>query len=206
MTSLLDFLTEPDQAIVIKPGSNPGLDRDTRFEQACALYTEAKIEMDEGGTIILTPGNSEDSGYRSGEAFRQLANWAMQDKTGRVFDSSTNFNLPSGAKRQPDASWVSKEVLRREGKDKLRTITQTSHVPSFLIEVTSPSDSLKQQQEKCVRWIEAGVKEVFLVHPQTRSVYVYNDSGAAEILEATTVSSQSLPGFVLDCSTIWEDL
>jgi Uma2 family endonuclease len=72
--------------------------------------------------------------------------------------------------------------------------------------VTSPSDSLKQQQEKCVRWIEAGVKEVFLVHPQTRSVYVYNDSGAAEILEATTVSSQSLPGFVLDCSTIWEDL
>jgi Uma2 family endonuclease len=206
MVSAIDFLTEPDQAIIIKAGCNPNLDRDARFEQACLLYADAKVEMDEEGNIIVTPGNSEDSGYRSGEAFRQLANWAIQDKTGRVFNSSTNFNLPSGAKRQPDAAWVPKEVLHREGKEKLRTITKTSHVPFFLIEVTSPSDSLKEQKEKCVRWMEAGVKEVFLVHPNTRSVYVYTDAGVEEIQEATSVVSRHLPGFKLDCSMIWEDL
>jgi Uma2 family endonuclease len=123
-----------------------------------------------------------------------------------VFDSSTNFNLPSGVKRQPDAAWVPKEVLHKEGKEKLRTITKTSHVPFFRIEVTAPSDSLKEQKQKCVHWMEAGVKEVFLVHPKTKSVYIYTDSGIEEIQEATSAISRHLPGFKLDCSMIWEDL
>jgi Uma2 family endonuclease len=206
MPGSFDFLTEPDQAIIIKAGSSPHLDQDARFEQACLLYTEVKVEMEDEGNIIVTPGNSEDSGFRSAEACRQLANWALQDKSGRVFDSSTNFNLPSGAKRQPDAAWVSREVLNRQGKAKLRTITKTRHVPHFLIEVTSPSDSLKAQKQKCKEWMEAGVQEVFSVHPKTRTVYVYFGSNIEEIPDATLVSSRSLPGFQLDCSTIWEDL
>jgi hypothetical protein len=70
----------------------------------------------------------------------------------------------------------------------------------------APSDSLKEQLEKCVRWMEAVVKEVFLVHPQTTSVYVYTDAGVEEISEATSVSSRHLAGFKLECSMIWEDL
>jgi Uma2 family endonuclease len=206
MASPIDFLTEPDQAIIIKRGTNPDLDRDARFQHACLIYPTAKVEMDEAGNIIVTPGNSEDSSYRSGEAVRQLANWAMQDKTGRAFDATANFNLPDGAKRQPDAAWVPKEILAREGKENLRTITKTSHVPRFLIEVTSPSDSLEGQKQRCVRWIEAGVREVFLVHPKTKTVFVYDKSDVKEIPEAKLVTARHLSGFTLDCSTIWEDL
>jgi Uma2 family endonuclease len=54
--------------------------------------------------------------------------------------------------------------------------------------------------------MEAGVKEVFLVHPKNRSVYVFTDSGVEEIQEATSVISRYLPGFKLECSMIWEDL
>jgi Uma2 family endonuclease len=50
------------------------------------------------------------------------------------------------------------------------------------------------------------VKEVFLIHPKTRSVYVYTDAGVEEIQEVACVISRYLPGFKLDCSTIWEDL
>lgn len=210
MPELLDLLTEPDQTVVtiITPGESETLDRDARFELACQLYPNDKVEMDEEGNIIVTPGNSEDSSFRSGEAFAQLAQWSKTDGTGRAFDATANFNLPSGAKRQPDAAWVPKEVLRREGKAKLRTITKTRHVPTFLIEVTSPSDTLKKQKEKCVKWMEAGVQEAWLLHPKTRTAFLYR-AGAnepEEISEAKQIESQALAGFTFDCAPVWEDL
>ena len=183
-------------------------DRDALFEQACELYTEAKVEMDAEGNVIVTPGNSEDSGYRSGEAFGQLRDWARKDGTGRAFDSSTNFNLPSGAKRQPDAAWVSKRVLQKEGVANLRSTTKAHHVPDFLIEVMSPSDKLEQQQGKCEEWIDAGVKEAFLLDPASKTAYVYRSDGSLvqEIADAAQVQSKVLNGFVLDCRPVWEDL
>lgn len=210
--SAVDLLTEPNHAIIITPGKENAEERDARFELACHLYQDAKVEMDRSGTIIVTPGNSEDSAYRSGEAFRQLANWAKRDGTGRAFDASANFNLPNGAKRQPDAAWVPKSVLQQEGADKLRTISKTRHVPTFLIEVTSPTDSLNAQKEKCVEWIGAGVKEVFLLHPKEKTLYAYlpgwspEEFTEQEIPDADHVASQVLNGFVIDCSPIWEEL
>ena len=105
---------------------------------------------------------------------------SIKDGQGRAFDASTIFNLPSGAKRSPDAAWVPNETLEREGKN-TRTITKTRHVPTFLIEVTSPSDTLMKQQEKCRKWIAAGVSEAVLLHPETRTGYVFRPP--AEMIE-----------------------
>ena len=201
-----DLLTEPDQAIIITPGAGD-IDRDARFELACRLFPDSKVEMDSAGRIIVTPGNSEESAYRSCEAFRQLAVWAGRDGTGRAFDSSANFNLPGGAKRQPDAAWVPKTVLQQEGAAALRTTSQPRHVPVFLIEVTSPSDKLEDQKKKCEEWIAAGVQEVVLLHPDEKAAWVYFPGGSVEeIREAKQVTSRVLPGFILDCQTVWEDL
>ena len=65
-----DLLTEPDQAIIITPGEH-SIDRDARFELACQIHPDSKVEMDAEGRIIVTPGNSESSGYRSSEVSRQ---------------------------------------------------------------------------------------------------------------------------------------
>ena len=170
MPDVLDLLDEPGQSLIITPGFEEQ-DRDARFERACEMYPDATLEMDEAGNIIVTPGNSEDSGYRSGEAFAQLSVWSKKDGTGRAFDPSTIFNLPSGAKRSPDAAWVPKETLKREGMN-TKTITKTRHVPVFLIEVTSPY-TLSEQQEKCRKWIAAGGSEAVLLHPQTKTGYVF---------------------------------
>jgi Uma2 family endonuclease len=208
MAELLDLLTEADQAIIVQaPATETEQERDKRFERACEVFQNGRIEMDEAGNIFVTPGNSDDSSYRSGEAFFQLAAWARKDGTGRAFDSSSVFNLPSGAKRQPDAAWVPKAVLAREGSFKLKTVASTRHVPVFLIEVTSPSSNLSAQQDKCRKWIQNGVEEAFLIHPKTRTVYVFRLPGSMiEIPEAKKVASSILPGFVLDCGPLWEDL
>ena len=210
MADVLDLLESPGQSVIITRGTDEQ-NRDELFERACRLYPHAKVEMDDEGNIIVTPGNSEDSGYRSGAAFAQLYQWARKDGTGRAFDCSTNFNLPSGAKRQPDASWVPRETLNREG-EATRTATKTRHVPTYLIEVTSPSDILHKQQEKCGKWIESGVEEAVLLHPKTKTAYVFVRSAAGsphamqELPDALVVPSSVLSGFVIDCGPIWEDL
>ena len=207
MPGILDILEAPGQEVIITAGSGD-YDRDEWFEQVCEIYPEAaRIEMDSAGNIIVTPFNSEDSGYRSGEAFAQLRNWARRDRTGRAFDASTIFNLPNGAKRSPDAAWVSKEVLRAEGAATQRA-TKTRHVPRFLIEVASPSDRVKDQRDKCREWIENGAEEAILLVPQDKTAYIFR-SGSDEPLivpNAMRVESAALSGFVLDCEPVWEDL
>lgn len=205
MADVLELLEAPGQAVIITAGSNEG-DRDERFERVCEMYPDARIEMDAAGNIIMVPGNSEDSGYRSGEAFGQLRDWARRDGTGRAFDSSTTFNLPNGAKRSPDAAWVAKEILKKEGAA-TKKATQTRHVPLFLIEVVSPSDRLSEQKDKCREWVTNGVREAILLDPKAKTAYVFRPSAdVVTILDATQVASSVLNGFVLDCSPIWEEL
>jgi Uma2 family endonuclease len=205
MADLLELLEAPGQAVIITAGSDEG-DRDERFERVCEMYPDARIEMDAAGNIIMAPGNSEDSAFRSGEAFRQLGEWARRDGTGRAFDCSAIFNLPNGAKRSPDAAWVPKEVLKREGAATKRA-TKTRHAPLFLIEVVSPTDRLSEQKDKCGEWVTNGVSEAILLDPKTKTAYIYRPSADPVTLpNATQVASSVLDGFVLDCEPIWEEL
>lgn len=206
--SLADALTDPGRiARIVMTAGISDVDADTLFEAARQTYPDRKIEMDGKGNIIVSPLSSEDSSYRSGETFAQLRNWAVKDGTGRAFDATSIFNLPNGAKRQPDAAWVSRRVLRQEGPEALRTVTKTRHVPEFLIEVTSPSDLLEEQQGKCREWIDAGVQECFLVHPAAKTVWIYRPHESTfEISEAKQVESTALRGFILSCQPIWEEL
>ncbi len=196
---------EGDQSVIVTAGSHL-LDRDARYERVCELFPEgARVEMDVEGNVIVVPFSSEDSAYRSGEAYRQLSEWARLDGTGRAFDSSVLYNLPSGAKRSPDASWVAKAVLRREGGN-TRRATKTRHLPPFLVEVISPTDALREQQNKCREWVENGVTEAFLLDPDTKTAYIYSAAGVHTIENASSIASKALSGFVLDCAPIWEDL
>ena len=65
----------------------------------------------------------------------------------------------------PDASWVPNSVLAQHGKAALSKVTGAVVTPVFVAEIRSPSDRLKEQLEKCERWIKAGVKEAWMVDP-----------------------------------------
>ena len=62
-----------------------------------------QIERRRDRALIVTPTGGK-SGYRSGEVFRQLAEWCRRQANGVVFDSSTGFHLADGSVLSPDAS------------------------------------------------------------------------------------------------------
>jgi Uma2 family endonuclease len=201
---MLDLIENAGDRVILQPENLES--RDELFERILRLYPDMRVEMDEEGNILLMAPGSIESSFGSGEVFVQLAAWAKRDGTGRALDSSVIYNLPNGSKMSPDASWVPKSVLAKFGKRALSKVTGAIVTPTFVIEVRSPSDRLKQQIDKCQRWIKAGVREVWLVDPVKRNVHMLLAASETRLLkDPKTVKSAVLDGFVLDCVPVWED-
>jgi Uma2 family endonuclease len=150
----------------------------------------------------MSPAGGE-TGNRNGRLNQQLFNWTDADGTGIAFDSSTGFKLPNGADRSPDASWIKLErwdALTDEEKRKFPPIC-----PDFVIELLSPSDSLKTTQEKMKEYIDNGVRLGILINRKSRQVEIYRSGKEVEVLDSpATVSGEDvLKGFVLNLGMIW---
>ncbi len=178
---------------------------ETAFEEVCRRNPDARIEQTSDGDIIIMAPAGGESGFQSGEAFRQLSNWAARDRTGWAFDSSAGFKLPNGAKRSPDASWVHRGKLIAISKAARKSLLPFA--PDFAIEVVSPSDRFKDQEQKCQEYIATGSSEVWLIDPQTQTVSIYAAGREPDRLVAVdTVTSQYLSSFTLHLQPIWRGL
>jgi Uma2 family endonuclease len=75
-----------------------------------------------------------------------------------------------------------------------------------VIEVVSPSDSIKQQQEKMLLWMQNGCRLAWLIQPAEKNVWIYRDGQKeAEYLQGLSQQlsgEQVLPEFILDLSLL----
>jgi Uma2 family endonuclease len=175
---------------------------EAEFERVAQLYPELRVEMEADGTISMSPGSTE-SGEWETEVLRQLANWNNATRLGHVFSPSAVFRLPSGAKRQADAAWISREAYRQFSKTEKQGF-RGFLVPAFVIEVLSPTDRLVDTQAKCREWTAAGVLEAWLIHPYGRLSWRYVPGEGIGPDEASALSSPLLPGFTLQLEPVWE--
>ena len=176
---------------------------DEQFFDFCQINRDLRIERTKTGDVIIMPPTGSETGNRNGDLFGQLWVWAKKDKTGITFDSNTGFTFSSGQTLSPDVSWIKLErwnVLSPEEKEKFAPIC-----PDFVIELRSPSDSLKLLKEKMQEYIQEGVKLGLLIDRKQRKVYIYRPEVPEECLDnpATVSGEPILPGFVLDLSEIW---
>lgn len=174
------------------------------FESICAQNPDLRLELTEEGHIILMAPVGLESSFQSGEVFRQLANWSDEDGRGIAVESSAGFKLPSRAVRAPDAAWVSWERLNTIPSASRKRFIALS--PDFAVEVMSPSDEERDLIEKCRRYIKNGVREVWLLNPETRRVFVYLPEGEAVYENLDRIGSQILKGFTLTLCKVWKGL
>ena len=176
---------------------------DDQFFELCQENENIRLERTaKGELIIMSPAGGETGSSNAGLT-AQIWIWNQQKKLGKVFDSSTGFKLPNNANRAPDASWVKLErwdALTPEQKKKFPPIC-----PDFVVELMSPSDSLKETQDKMKEYRDNGAVLGWLINRKSRQVEIYRPNQEVEILQSpTTVSSEDiLPGFVLSLESIW---
>jgi len=175
-----------------------------KFFLFCQTHRELRIERTASGKIIIMPPVDGETGGRNADLTTYLNIWARINKQGKVFGSSTGFDLPNGATRSPDAAWVRGEQLAPlTAEQKLKFLPLC---PVFVIELRSATDSLRVTQDKMSEWIANGVALGWLIDPADRNVYVYRPGRPVEQLQnPTQVSGEPvLPGFVLELTPIWE--
>lgn len=176
---------------------------DEKFFEFCQVNRDLRIERNAQGDLLIMPPTGGESGDRNAELTMQLRQWAKRDGTGRTFDSSTGFQLSNGATRSPDGSWVKNSRLERLTPEEKKKFMRLC--PDFVIELRSPTDSLKSLQEKMQEYIENGAQLGWLIDPEPKRVYVYRpDKPVEEFVEPSSLKGDPLlPGLVLDLNEIW---
>ena len=129
--------------------------------------------------------------------------WVLGPGGGQGFDSAGGYDLPAGFRKFPDGSWVSPERMP-EAKRPYRG--PYAVIPDLIWEVRSPGQSLGQQQEKMVEWIEGGVRLGWLIDPFERKVWIYRANGTVEEFDdpAELSGEDVCSGLVIDMSRVWE--
>ena len=107
------------------------------------------------------------------EALNQLFIEKGLWKTGTLI-SEYDVQLSGIQMRRPDVAYLTKEqiVSTKQGEDE---------IPEFAIEIISGSDKANKVEEKTIEYFKAGVKVVWLIYPDNKTVQVYTSLKQAQI-------------------------
>jgi Uma2 family endonuclease len=179
---------------------------DEQFYQLCIANEPWQLELTQAGELIIMPPTGGESGIRNSEITTDLNLWNRKTKLGKVFDSSTEFKLPSGAYRCPDAAWVKLERWQALTKDEQKRFPPIC--PDFVIELRSESDILEKLRLKMREYQTNGASLGWLIDPQTPLVEIYRSQQDVEVLSFSfdnppqLLGEEILPGFILDLMII----
>ncbi|MCC6590430.1 MAG: Uma2 family endonuclease [Bryobacterales bacterium] len=179
---------------------------DDEFLRFAAGYEGYRLETNAEGEVVVMPPAGAETSARNAKILFQLGAWALRRANGAFFDSSGGFRLPNGARRSPDAAWISSARLRTVAPAQRRSILPVA--PDFVIELLSPSDRLAAAQAKMREYLSNGVQLGWLIDADRRQVHIYRPHREPEILsDPSQVQGEGpVKGFTLQLQSVWEGL
>jgi Uma2 family endonuclease len=168
------------------------------LERIQAELPDYRMELVDGEIIVMPP-----SGYESDEVASsfsgQLYNWVRPRKLGRITGAGAGFNLPNSNTRAPDVSFVLAERLRISPR------SFADLTPDLMVEVKSPTDSLKKLREKIQEFLTVGTQIGILINPEVHTLEIYRLNQDAVILKDGDVLTlpDLLPGWEMAVSELW---
>jgi Uma2 family endonuclease len=153
----------------------------------------AKEELVRGEIISMTP-----PGFRHGVCQNKVAflitAYVLPLRCGRVtVESGLQTEQDPDTVRGPDVAFWSAERLPLEQMPQV----YPDVAADLAVEVLSPSNTQSDIQEKVLEYLHRGVRLVWIVDPDGRTVTVYRQAGEGRLLweDATLTGEDGLPGF-----------
>lgn len=176
---------------------------DDQFWDLVKSNPELRLERTATGKLIIMPPTGSEGGRHNAEVTTDISIWNRRTQLGKVFDSSTGFQLPNEAIRAPDTAWITNErwtALTPEQRQGFAPIC-----PDFVLELASQSDDLETLRQKMQEYIENGCRLGWLIIPKTQQIQIYRGNGVVEALQSPiSLSGEDvLPGLVLDLAAIF---
>jgi Uma2 family endonuclease len=145
------------------------------------------------GVVVTMPPPGGRHGACCSKINRRLGNFVEDQRSGTVFANDTGFvtERDPDTVRGPDVSYWSRERLPEVPEGYIEI------APDLAVEVVSPGDHFSRVQKKVRHYLTRGVRMIWVVDPEDRSVTVYRSEEQIRILQETAVLSGEdvLPGF-----------
>lgn len=159
------------------------------------LPSDVRCELIDGVLIEMPPANLE-HGYTESNAGTLLSNHVRANRLGWVLTGDPGFIL----RRNPDTVRAPDVAFIRAGRFPAGRLPRRGFAeiaPDLVVEVISPSDTPAEVQAKVRDWIEAGVRMVWLMYPEQRTVHVIRSLQERLILDDSAVldGGDMVPGF-----------
>ena len=126
-----------------------------------------KLELTAWGQIIMTPP-AEVWHYR---VAARLARKLMASLGGEAFQEGA-IAIEGAGTPVADVVWCSDEFIRQHGREKILL-----RAPEICVEVLSPSNSIRELDEKRTAYLAAGALEVWIVDPAGKTISVHGNEG-----------------------------
>lgn len=148
------------------------------------------------------------AGHRHGELAlsigASLRNFVKESGLGKAYAAETGFKLESDPDHvlAPDAAYVALD----RAAPAIETQGFFPGPPDLAVEVTSPSDTYSEVEEKVADWLDAGTRAVVVVDPRRRTVKVHRSvSDSAVLTDADTLAVDDVvPGWAMPVREIFE--
>ena len=155
-----------------------------------------------GGELIMTPAPTPYHQIVSRKIMSLLIQYVEKNNLGEILYSPIDVYFSEEDVFQPDIIFISKERLNIIGETKIKG------APDLIIEILSPATAYYDLGRKYEVYEKNGVKEYWIVHPERKSIEIYqNQEGQFKLIqmakEKDTVNSSLFKDFELNLERIF---
>jgi Uma2 family endonuclease len=148
---------------------------------------EKQLEWVNGQVVVKEPGGARHSRICT-RLTANLGLYVEEHWLGAIYGPDTTFTIGQN-QRLPDVSFVAAAHIPPEGDP----VGIWTIAPDLAVEVVSPNDLHEDVMEKIHEYLAAGVRQVWLVSPQFKTVTIYDSPTQVTILtEADELTSEEL--------------
>jgi Uma2 family endonuclease len=171
-------------------------------DQLAAMPNRKDFELVDGQLVERHIGNK--SNWVTSQLTRLLGNYVDEHRLGWIFTSEAGYRLDPrrpNTLRKPDVSFVRFVRLPNEQP----ADAYDNLAPDWAIEVLSPGDTVLELEEKIEEYLNAGVRLVWVVNPQTKVVKVHVQGRPIEEYRSTDelTGGDVMPGFRCQVSSLF---
>jgi Uma2 family endonuclease len=170
---------------------------------------DERIELIKGKIFKMSPAPSRSHQDISLAISVKLANY-LKGKPCKVYAAPFDVRLPRTSKNdaaiftvvQPDICVIC-DLSKLDDRGCIGA-------PDIVVEILSPGNNNKELRNKFDVYQEAGVKEYWIIHPSERTFlkYTLDEDGLFQpsrlLVGGDEVTSEILPGFILDLNEVFE--
>ncbi len=153
------------------------------------------------GELLEVPSATPKHNRILGRLFKLLDAFAEERDLGAAL-LETDLAVRANTRLRPDMGFFSAESWRTVELDRV-PVEQT---PDIAVEIISPSESAKTIHRKVDAYLKWGVREVWLIYPESRTLFVHSRAGIQQLSEGAFLTSSLIPGWQLQIADLFGNL